>query len=220
MRRYWQKTRKGNRLKAERCFSFTLLEMLMVASITAMLISMLLPVVNLAGEKVRSISCINNLKQSLAMLQMYSIDYTEIPIKYYSKALQDSGYINENALSLICPDWSPRKELGDHHQVYGMRQTQAPTLSLVKAENPSIQVLLADTIRLDSVDARDGMKQYFTFYGSFGPYKNRVHCRHNRKANIGFMDGHVKPCSGKELEELKCPKYCYCPDFCPEHEPL
>ena len=141
--------------------------------------------------------------------------------QYYSKSLLAAGYINEHNYSfLICPDWEPRKELGDHHQMYGMRQTQELTYSFVKIDNPSTHVLLADSIRLDPTDTKDGMKQYFIFYGTVGQYKNRVHCRHSRKANVGFMDGHVKPCSGEELQKLQCPKYCYCPNPCSEHAAL
>ena len=202
-------------------FHFTLTEILIVIFIMSIGAAMLLPALAQARKKAGAAVCINNLKQPLAMIQMYSIDYAEIPIKYYSKSLLAAGYISErNYLSLICPDWEPRRELGDHPQVYGMRQTQELTYPFARINHPSTHVLLADSIRLDPADAKDGMKQYFTFYGTVGQYKNRVHCRHSRKANVGFMDGHVRPCSGKELQELKCPKYCYCPNPCSEHAPL
>ena len=95
-------------------FCFTLIEMLIVIFIISIGAAILFPALNQARKKASAIVCTNNLKQPLTMLQMYSIDYTEIPIKYYSKSLLAAGYINEHNYSfLICPDWEPRKELGE-----------------------------------------------------------------------------------------------------------
>lgn len=79
----------------------------------------------------------------------------------------------------------------------------------MNVQTPSTHVLIADSIRLNPDDPQDGMKQYFRFYGNTGQHMNRVHCRHQRKANVGFMDGHVESCSGQELENFGCPKYAY-----------
>ena len=64
-------------------------------------------------------------------------------------------------------------------------------------------VLIADSLNLDT------FQQFINFYGNHGPYKLVVHYRHNRKANVGFMDGSVRRCVKEELAEKGCPRYAY-----------
>lgn len=58
---------------------FTLIELLIVIAIIAILAALLLPALNSARGKARSISCINNLKQQGNSFHMFDNDFKELP---------------------------------------------------------------------------------------------------------------------------------------------
>ena len=73
--------------------NFTLIELLVVIAIIVILASMLLPALNQARERARSIKCINNLKTFGTAEQMYANDFQGIITPSRCNTLKTSDYL-------------------------------------------------------------------------------------------------------------------------------
>lgn len=91
---------------------FTLVELLVVISITALLIAILLPALRQARAAARQTQCLSQLKQITTAVSMYQVDHedyippwidrTQSPTQYWTQQLV--GYAGNQARMWVCPD--------------------------------------------------------------------------------------------------------------------
>ncbi len=83
--------------------NFTLIELLIVIAIIAILAAMLFPVISTAKETVRTITCVNNQKQIMLMVNNYANDYNGylVPNRYDLRKVQSDGGSNVSGMILL-----------------------------------------------------------------------------------------------------------------------
>lgn len=195
---------------------FTLIELLTVIAIIGILAAILIPVVGAARERARSSKCVSNLRSTSTAFISHILENDGRLRTFtggsntrwlWTRELRDQGYFGRNSESLQCPSW----DNGRIHDwdAYGVnvfdpnstRDSDSGTnlymMNFNSSDiNPTRYILLADSLN-------GAGRQIFRLWSNDANSNGGIHLRHNDRANVAFLDGHVESLGADQLGKLE-----------------
>lgn len=191
--------------------SFTLIELLVVIAIISILAAMLLPALNKARDKAKTISCTNQLKQFGVGNHMYVDDNDGwLPVSIEDYKLWDyllSPYVNydkdnldaHDGFSIFhCPAGIPHQTVSNYRSrsyAYNINISRYNTDSsgkLVLLDTPSNIVLTTDASNTNGSDSFNFLKATSScVYVGHSKGISYISYRHSNSTNVLFADAHV-----------------------------
>ena len=187
-----------------KAYRFTLIELLVVIAIIAILAAILLPALQSARNRGRAASCGSNMKQFTQLHLFYISDFNDYlpwirrqsmpyPYQYYYQLVSRYSNYNYSKTNLVFSG-CPGRLFGtssDSHIAWSRFMYYYGALADANKANkfkrPSQAPLITEAAGLDSPNPQSGTVTRI----STSEFTETVGFRHNKTANIAYLDGHI-----------------------------